>query len=227
MPPRGQRLWKGNLDEPAPHWPRNKRSLYEMGRLLACTFCELNGVTAPPFRTIDKGHWPFDVCAYYRPPTEASERMLARLQGGHGPGVNVCLDHCAHPCDGSPGRAWSWPGSTTDREPYGVVAHELGHHCDWLASEKKGSYGGDYSAAVMKESGERPVSGYAPNPWEWFAEVFRLFVTNPDLLRQIRPKSYAILGRRWKPCILSNWRTTLGDNVPEKVVKTLQNKGVK
>jgi hypothetical protein len=225
MPPRGHKRWSD--EEPAPHWPRNKRALYEMGRLLACTFCEMNHVPAPQFRLVEKKDWPFEPCAYYRPATPAVEQWTARLGAGHGPGVNLCLDKCASPCDELPGRQWSWPASTTDREPYGVVAHELGHHCDWLTGHNKGSYGSEYSSAVMKESGEPPVTSYAPNPWEWFAEIFRLFVTNPDLLRLIRPRAYNILTQRWKPCIISDWRTALGDNVPPKVVKALENKGAK
>lgn len=47
----------------------------------------------------------------------------------------------------------------------------------------------------MEESGELPITSYAPNPAEWFAEIFRLFVTNHGLLKQLRPKTYNILLR--------------------------------
>jgi hypothetical protein len=51
---------------------------------------------------------------------------------------------------------------------------------------------------LYRETKEAPISGYAPNVNEWFAEIFRLFVTNPDLLRLLRPKMYERLKDRFK-----------------------------
>lgn len=207
-------------------FPSSKSALYHMGTLLARSFCFLNRIPEPAFHQCPRDVWHVDACAYYRPDTEQNRKWMAALKN-QGPGINICLVHCGTPCTNDQPRNWTWPGSTTDREPYGVVAHELGHHMDWIASEKKGNYGGDYSSYVMEQSGEKPISGYSPNPWEWFAEMARLFITNPDLLRQLRPRTYAIFLERWKPLIQTDWKTTLGENVPVKVLRTLRNKGAK
>lgn len=44
---------------------------------------------------------------------------------------------------------------------------------------------------------EEPITSYSPNVQEWFAEMFRLFVTNPDLLMMIRPMTYRDFIERW------------------------------
>jgi len=54
------------------------------------------------------------------------------------------------------------------------------------------------AASWLRQTGEKPITSYAPNPNEWFAEIFRLWVANPDLLRKIRPKVAALLDARWK-----------------------------
>jgi hypothetical protein len=109
-----------------------------------------------------------------------------------------------------------------DRTPYGVIAHELGHHADWSASDDKGPYYGDYCIKVKKRSGEKPISGYADDDWEWFAEMFRLFVTNPVLLMNLRPKTYTILRERWQPVGLFDWKKELGADVPSRVITVIE-----
>lgn len=212
MPPVPSRL---------PKFPTLKAALFEIGLERVLLFCERNGILAPTINLVARKDWHVNACAYYRPDTTAVKKFTR-------PGVSICLEHCGRPCTDAPGRNWTWPGSTTDREPYGVLAHELGHHCDYLAGEKKGSYYSEYCGSVKDESGEAGVSSYADeNPAEWLAEAFRLLVTNPDLLRQLRPRTYEILVRRWTPVGPMDWRYCLGSNVPAKVLRTLQNKGAK
>lgn len=202
-------------------WPLNKESLFEEGVFLVTAFCRTNGLALPPIRAVPRRDWVVSACAYYRPDTDANRKWTS-------PGINVCLDLCAAPAEqgGNP-RNWNWPGNVTDREPYGVLAHELGHHVDWSAGTKKGSYGSEYSSEVMEASGEPPLTSYAPNPWEWFAETFRLFVTNHFLLETLRPRAYAELRKRWRPIPRKgDWRSVLGENVPERIVKSLISKGV-
>jgi hypothetical protein len=189
-------------------WPRSKAVLYHLGVQRVYEFCVTNDIPTPTIEAIPKDQWHVGACAYYRPQT-----------------IRICLDACANICNDAPGRNWNWPGSTTDREPYGVICHELGHHCDYLTGEHKWSYGSEYSEQVMKRSGESPITSYCPNPAEWFAEIFRLFVTNPDLLCQLRSKAYAILREKWKPVGSMDWKKVLGDNVPAKITRTLTNKG--
>lgn len=182
---------------------------FAKGMVRVHRFCAANGLPRPSIREVDKTDWAFaPTCAYYRPDE----------------GVKICLPLCARPATEAPSRNWNWPGSTTDREPYGVICHELGHHLDWLLGEKKGAYYSDFSLDVMQESGEKPITSYAPSPAEWFAEIARLFVTNHALLRELRPKAYAIIRERLIPVSDDDWVKELGPKVPQRIVTNLQKK---
>lgn len=191
-------------------FPRLKSELYKLGVDLVERFCTANRIQCPEFRPEIKAKWHVGACAYYRPQY-----------------IAICTDHCAYPCGEERSRAWSWPGNTTDREPYGVLAHELGHHCDYTVGGMKGDYWSDHSMDIAKSSGEQPISGYADNVAEWYAEMFRVFVTNPDLLRHLRPKTYDILMQRWEPVVHHKWQDALGSNVPVRVIQALKNKGAR
>lgn len=156
------------------------------------TFCASNGLRVPETRQYARDEWRFpSTCAYYRP--EA---------------IHIALSRCSH--IGTANRAWSYPGYVTDRTPYGVMAHELGHHVDYMLSGAKGAYGGDFSETMRKQSGEPKLTSYCPNDWEWFAEMFRLFATNPDLLWRARPKTHRlILASGLKPVETRPWREVL------------------
>lgn len=202
-----------------PYWTGDRRKLTALGVERAERFCSLNRIPMPAVNVVDRDDWRVGFCAYYRPDTEAVRKWTAA-------GISICPELCGYPCGEAVTRNWTWPGNDTDREPYGVIAHELGHHCDWLAGSKKGTYFSDYGEGVMEESGEKPLTGYAAeNPAEWFAEAFRLFVTNPGLLKALRPKTYNILRRKWEPLNSDDWRFPLGSNVPARVVKNLIKKG--
>lgn len=153
---------------------KTKAELLAEGADVARRFCAVNNFAMPEIKEHARVDWPFDVCAYYRPTT-----------------INICLEKCAP--IGTAGRQWSYPGYTVDRTPYGVIQHELGHHVDRLKGARKGPYFSDYCIAVRAFSGEQPLTTYCPNDAEWFAEIFRLFVTNPDLLRELRPRAWSRL----------------------------------
>ena len=53
------------------------------------------------------------------------------------------------------------------------------------------------------------MTGYYPNDNEWFAEMFRLFVTNPDLLRLLRPCTHALMVARWLTVETRTWDVVL------------------
>ncbi|TWA73960.1 hypothetical protein FBZ83_12627 [Azospirillum brasilense] len=95
--------------------------------------------------------------------------------------------------------------------PYGVLAHELGHHVDVLRSTTVDRYRGNFSADLRRQASEPKLTNYCPDDGEWFAEMFRLFVTNPDLLRGLRPRTYAaLIERGFCPVFCSDdWRTRL------------------
>lgn len=74
---------------------------------------------------------------------------------------------------------------------YGVIIHELGHYVDYLANRA-------YSLTMRKNSGEEQINSYCPNDQEWFAEMFRVFVSNPSLLEQLRPKTFQLMKANFK-----------------------------
>ncbi len=191
--------------------PRDKIKLAELGRARVTEFCKANDLPVPEVTIVPSSDWYVGSCAYYR----------------NAEGIKICVTECAWPTTEGQTRNWNWPASVIDREPYGVVCHELGHHVDYLQGENKGRYGSDYSEKVRKLTKEREVTSYCPNSWEWFAEIFRVFVTNPGLLRDIRPKTYAVLAADFKPVGSMDWIECIGSDVPPRLIKTLMNKGAK
>jgi hypothetical protein len=182
--------------------------MFDRGVDLIESFCEYNGLRTPEVTVVDKASWCFDsTCAYYR-----AEK------------ITICIERCAHV--GTAARAWSCPGYVIDRTPYGVMAHELGHHVDYTQSVVKGAYGGDFSRDLRAWSGEPKLTNYCPNDWEWFAEMFRLFATNSDLLRAVRPKTHKLLLESGlKPVITKPWREVLeAVKAPERTLEMAERK---
>lgn len=194
-----------------------KQQLFDRGRERIRAFCALNRIDDPIVQVRPQRKWPYQVCAFYRPYSSDLDR----------PYIAICLESCASPA--MAGRSWSWPGYSTDRTPYGALAHELGHHVDYHAGEVKGAYWSDFSSIVRADSGrEAPLTGYLPagpsEDAEWFAEVFRLFVTNAALLAILRPRTHGALAARFHPVSGSGWANELGANVPERYLKAVANK---
>lgn len=185
--------------------PGDRQTLFEQGTVRLGEFCGANELTAPEIRSVHKGKWQFDsTCAYYRPTY-----------------IAICLERCAH--RGYGGRQWSWPGYVVDRTPFGVLQHELGHHVDVVMSGLKHGYQGNFSKALRRLSGEEPITTYCPNDAEWFAEIFRLFVTNPDLLEKLRPKAFGVLFTQFKVVEYRSWRKVL-DGAQERYFNAAQRK---
>lgn len=192
---------------PVDRFGNSQMELYRRGCHRVTMFCNKNKLPLPSVRILEKDEWHVNACAYYRPTT-----------------INICLEHCGRPCPQAMSRNWTWPGSTTDREPYGVLCHELGHHVDWHKSGKKHSYFGDYGLKIKEAAREAPISGYCPNYAEWFAEMFRLFVTNHALLYVLRPRTHELIIADFTPVSGDNWLTELGPDVPNRVVDSLEKK---
>lgn len=183
-----------------------KDGLLNDGITLMGEFCEANRIARPEVRVAAKSEWRVSACAYYRPVA-----------------IAICPAACA--AIGKGGRAWSYPGYVIDRTPYGVIQHELGHHVDHTYSEMKGAYGGDFSEKMRRLSGEPKLTNYCPNDWEWFAEMFRLFVTNSDLLRAVRPRLHAQLREHFKPTVDRPWREVLR-YAPDRTIEMAARKAV-
>lgn len=158
-----------------------KDTLADIGIDTCMEFCAVNKIPQPSLtilRSEDEDTLDFKrirrwaTCGFYR----NSE-------------IKVAVPLCSHQ---SP--MYSWPAYISDRTPFGVIQHELGHHVDEVFSgfniydtkSKKESF----SDRLRKITKEKAITSYAPNNSEWFAEIFRLFVTNPDLLKKIRPLTY-------------------------------------
>lgn len=183
----------------------SKQSMLARGIELMAKFCAANDLPVPALVSADPKAWAFDVCAYYRQDV-----------------INISVQHSA--AIGYAGMQWSFPGHSVDRTPYGVVAHELGHHVDVLSAiARRGPYWSDYSIRMRETVGEDPLTSYCPNDAEWFAEMFRLFVTNPDLLAKLRPRAHAALAERFKPVFEDTWRERL-HGAPDRTILSIERK---
>lgn len=172
-----------------------KSEMWEAGIVHAGKFCQANGLPEPTITQTAVKDWPFGTCAYYRMTPDGKGKVV------------VCVQKTASV--GTAAQAWSYPGYVADRTPYGVIAHEIGHHVDYLMGGNKGAYWSDYGVGIRAVSAEPPITSYAPNTAEWFAEMARLFITNPALLKAIRPKTYGLLIMQLKPVETRGWEEVL------------------
>jgi hypothetical protein len=176
-----------------------KAELLELGRKHIYQWCDINGFEkGPDIRAHWEGICPFGVCAYYRNSV-----------------IDIWPNMCA--AVGMAGRQWSYPGYVVDRTPFGVLAHELGHHID----NAGGPAGGELSH-ILRPIDPKPLTSYCPDDNEWFAELFRLFVTNPDLLKAVRPKIFPHFDSRWKSVETRPWREVLAG--AERQIHAAENK---
>lgn len=193
--------------------PIIKTNLFNLGMVRIAEFLKTNKLPDLEVYDVEKSEWFVGACAYYRPKE-----------------IKICQAECARPASENQVRNWNWPGSTTDRTVYGVLAHELGHHVDYMSGFQRGKYYSDYSGNLRKETKEQPITSYAPNDAEWFAEIMRLFITNPQLLQAIRPKTYEAIARDFIPPETKSklWVDDLllynGSKPPARIVRALSNK---
>ncbi len=176
-----------------------RRSLFKRGLRRIKEFCRVNRLIVPEVVVVPKEEWEFVQHAYYR--------LGKQLHGV----IKICVERCARPATPEWVRNWNWPGSKIDATPYGILAHELGHHADVMRSGVKNprAYKGTYSRSVFDRGREPALTPYngtngkggPPMKEEFFAEAFRLFVTNPALLAFLRPRTFDVLWRQdgWTP----------------------------
>lgn len=109
-----------------------------------------------------------------------------------------------------PGFQWSFTGFKADLTAPGILAHETGHHVHNLLNPRFGAQ--NVIAMIRKCAANEPrVSSYEPNAHETFAEAMRLFILNPELLREGRPIRWAMLtgDLNLKPLHAAPWRDVL------------------
>jgi len=192
----------------------DKDLLYGEAVARAKRFCDINSVPFPAIRRLARTDRLFHLatCAYYRPNI----------------GISIMVVKCA--TRGLGGRAWSWPAYVIDRTPFGVIQHELGHHVDHTrsdAAKSRDDVQSLFSWKMWNASREAPLTGYlgtdtqAPTFFmEWFAENFRLFVTNPDLIRCLRPRFFEAITAHLKPLLSHDWKGQLRSHgAPDRIIE--------
>lgn len=192
----------------------SKEELFVAGVKLTEKFCATNGIPIPQINRLcptDRAYH-LGTCAFYRPQT-----------------ISIMVEKCA--ARGLGGASWSCPGYAVDRTPYGVLQHELGHHVDTI---KTGAVTTQdlmeklFSKQIYDQSKEAPLTKYLGTDtkvatffMEWFAENFRLYVTNPDLSLKLRPKFYtAVFSAGIYPIIEESWEEVLRlNNAPTRNIE--------
>ena len=95
------------------------------------------------------------------------------------------------------------------------MCHEFGHYLHHILTNCK---------LVLPR--ERKITSYEPNNNERFAETIKLFMLNPDLLKQYDPQRYDVIVNvlKLKPIIYTDWKTTFGNNINEKFINACKTK---
>lgn len=132
--------------------------------------------------------------------------------------VHIIIEKCARI-----NLMYSYPNFTSNRTPQGVLIHEFGH---LITAPKYRPWNGS-NKTIKDKVKEKCISSYAPNSNEWVAEQLKLFITNPDLLKILRPKTYNEFSKYWKPLNRGLYKEVLKyplGYIPERIEKRLEAK---
>lgn len=194
-----------------PRWPRER--LARVGRDVSFAWLTLNRIPLPDRVYFDRE----SANAAHREADRHSKGMLRpewlgvyqrRWEGGWSA---IAIDMAGSPTEKrvkSPnGNFWQAPGFAEDFTPYGTFCHEVGHHADYTLHPKAYSAQNGFEDVVLHEE---DVSRIEHSVTEAFAEAIRLFITNPNLLREGRPERFEYLTKMGlKPLHDAPWRTVL------------------
>ena len=180
----------------------------ETAEEIAHAFCEANRMPFAHVTTRD--------CRGYRGYYRAHKIRVGALRSWQGY-VYYDPSRCVAPVT-TPGYKWSYTGYKADNTVAGVIAHEIGHHTwecrvrmedgrrhSWTA-KSLADYWAEHSAK------EASVTSYGDTSTEEdFAETVKIFVLNPDLLRQGRPWRWSMLtdGFGLRPVVDTPWEEVL------------------
>lgn len=173
----------------------------QRAREMLAEFCQFNNI-CPPTRLVfqlERDPARSRIYALYiRPPRPRVDDTEIRTFVAH------CLEPDAHHTD------TTWPGWILDYTIAGATMHELGHHVNYIV-------GWERVARLMYDCWmkERPLSDYASyDRHEDFAEAMRVFINNPTLLADLRPRRYEFITRSLglKSAETRHWTEILSDN---------------
>lgn len=120
----------------------------------------------------------------------------------------------------------NYPGYFTNKTISGVMYHEFGHYLQFALAirykvymmlngkaELNCVYNSKTDLPVMPNRNPK-ITNYEPDKYESFAETIKLFMTNPDLLKQYNPERYNFLTEclGLKQTISDDWETVLRKN---------------
>lgn len=155
----------------------DKAQSFQDGVVRCSVFLSLNSLRPPEFIDASNDPHPQDCRPLDERPRDFGWYTANKVH------VNVKR---TRPATVIPGYAWSYPGYKADLTAYGVTAHEVGHHVQAVRRVLRE----DIRVVVNREP---CVTSYEPTAAESFAEMMKLFITNPDLLRIGRPIRWAFL----------------------------------
>lgn len=185
-------------------------------------FAERNKFDLPIITARDCGrHYGF-----YRAHDERAPHLDLRVWYG---AINWDPRKCASPVK-RPGYRWSFTGYKADLTAPGVIAHEMGHHVwECVIRDDAGKRHARWQRNLIRNwrafvSDEPAPSGYgATSTHEDFAESFKLFLLNPDLLYIGRPRRHAFFVTQLYiyPIVEATWHEVL-QNAHEKIIDAVQ-----
>lgn len=202
-----------------------KEQLYLDGIKLALLFCKVNRLPRPAFYTYAQAAEDYlavgkEWAAEKARILEFWHRVYIGPVQGTGTGlyyrgtIFVNVPVTALPVTNPHAQHWSFPCWKIDRTAMGVVAHELGHHCQYILQQRgkiNDEHGEQWRCLIQSRYGRKRVSGYEPVPSEANAETLRLFILNPDLLKRAIPGRYEYVTRIMglKPSEQRTWKQVL------------------
>lgn len=160
-------------------------------------FCEINNIPKPKIAFFDSSR--SGNCGYY----QWRSKVLCI-------DPNACAREVANPAM----RSWSHPHYFTDRTVYGVLHHEFGHYLH------------EYLKFPRLPKGRKSITSYEPSASERFAETIKLFLGNPDLLKEYCPERYAkLIAIGLKPVTKKDWKTVMQeDGMSARFIKRAKEK---
>lgn len=188
-----------------------KQQLCEMSISLINDFCDLNNIPKPEFN-IDWG--------------TGTTQSKGTVCGHFTFGTNVLHlqpNKCANPNPNG-----DWPGFFYDRTCYGVMCHEFAHYVDNLSPSL---FNVKLISAELRQIANEPSFNKDPkDDYEYFADVFKLFISNPDLLKLVRPNTFKLLTEKYKllPIVSDDYITVLNkfsahDRIFERIKLEIKN----